>query len=212
MFFPVDCLPHLIDCSLDSEAAVPSADSTLDNSAIMPHHYGGNTTPGIHVLRMLQMGPKGAAALCRQIIRTTRFEYTTEGIRLVVHGAEMPYSVCPSAEALQLEREGKERAATRIQVRCRGMLGRQRVKQMTADRSRWDLMQRMLSSRQVRYHSSCVHVHNCPVCDVRFDIDSAHGEGTPGSTKSRTNKRGFSEGKSHPRHTCTIYRDSDRSY
>jgi hypothetical protein len=152
IFFPVECLSRLIECSAEAAVAKSSGvEGASDQSTAMPLSYGKNSEAGRHVLSMLQRGPSGAAALCRQITRVTRFEHTTEGIRLVVHGAEMPYSVSRSAEERQLEREERERAATRIQALCRGVLGRERVKLMAADRSRWDHMQKVASARAVRF-------------------------------------------------------------
>jgi hypothetical protein len=154
IFFPVECLSRLIECSAEAAVAKSSdvgVEGAPGQSTAMPQSYGKNSEAGRHVLSMLQRGPSGAAALCRQITRVTRFEHTTEGIRLVVHGAEMPYSVSRSAEEQQLEREEREGAATRIQALYRGVLGRERVKLMASDKSRWDHMQRVASARAVRF-------------------------------------------------------------
>lgn len=152
---------HLIDC--DSASSTPLQEEggeskQVDGNSISEEsrvsllrtYSNNNSKAGAHVLSMLSRGPEGAQALCRQITRVMRYEYTTSGIRLVVHGAEVSYEVVRSDVEELLDREELDRAAVRIQSMARGGQGRQRCREIQNDHERWKSIQRNLSATMVR--------------------------------------------------------------
>lgn len=122
-------------------------------------NFGDNTSAvSQHLLRQLELGgASGARSLCREIVSLLRFEYTTNGLRLFVHGVDSPHSLCDSPEMAQRLMRTREFAATRIQAVWRGRIGRTLTARMREIRDRMIELQRIHAMTQVSFSrsSSC---------------------------------------------------------
>lgn len=117
--------------------------------------YGDNINPASqHILRLLEKGSIGAKKLCNEILEIIRFEYTTEGLRLFVHGVDSNYIICDTPEEMERKIEEKENASIIIQSAWRGKLGRDKAREMREIKDRLNQHQKNYASTQVINNNS----------------------------------------------------------
>jgi hypothetical protein len=119
-----------------------SEDENVDLQAI----YGENINPvSRHILRVLEKGSLGARYLCKQILQVLRFEYTKDGLKLVVHGVDHHYILIPTPEEIDQSQQRKNKAVIKIQAAWRGTRGRKRANEVRDLQNRIHELQRHLA-------------------------------------------------------------------
>lgn len=143
----------MITILIDSlnDLLIPNISSHCDPDDDATVSFGENIKPVSHyILRLLEQGPCGARRLCREIVSVLRYEYTTAGLKLFVHGVDTIYTICETPEEVQRRMRTQDLSAIRIQSAWRGWIGRLRARRVREDRERMLELQRIHAIIQIQ--------------------------------------------------------------